>query len=59
MRKLTADIYGASTGRERLRVLMEDYGFLLPMATAILTVLWPDEFTVYDIRVCDSLGRFH
>ena len=38
---------------------MQEYGFLLPMATAILTVLWPDEFTVYDIRVCDSLNRFH
>ncbi len=20
---------------------------------------WPDEFTVYDVRVCDQLGRFH
>jgi hypothetical protein len=28
------------------------------MASAILTVLYPDDFTVYDIRVCDVLGDF-
>ena len=29
------------------------------MASAILTVLYPEEFTVYDVRVCDSLGDCH
>ena len=29
------------------------------MATAILTVLYPEEFTVYDVRACDALGDFH
>ena len=38
---------------------MKECGFRLPMASAILTVLFPEEFTVYDIRVCDSLGKFH
>jgi hypothetical protein len=33
--------------------------FRLPMVTAILTVLYPLDFTVYDICVCDGLGRFH
>ena len=28
------------------------------MATAILTVLYPDYFTVYDTRVCNQLGGF-
>lgn len=27
------------------------------MASAILTVLYPDEFTVYDVRVCDLLDK--
>jgi hypothetical protein len=31
---------------------------LLPMASAILTVLWPDEFSVYDRRVCEQLNDF-
>jgi len=29
------------------------------MASAILTVLYPNEFTVYDVRVCDMIGDFH
>ena len=29
------------------------------MASAILTVLYPNDFTVYDIRVCDMLSDFH
>lgn len=28
------------------------------MPIAILTVLYPDDFTVYDTRVCNQLGRF-
>ncbi len=28
------------------------------MASAILTVLYPDEFSVYDVRVCGELGGF-
>lgn len=29
------------------------------MALAILSVLYPDKVTVYDIRVCDALGEFN
>jgi hypothetical protein len=50
VRKLSHSIYLADTMRERLRILLEDWGFHLPMASAILTVLWPDFFTVYDVR---------
>ncbi len=32
---------------------------MLPMSPAILTVLWPEEFTVYDVRACRQLGDFH
>jgi hypothetical protein len=42
-------------GAARLK-LMLDYGFKLPMASAILTVLYPDLFTVYDVRACESLS---
>lgn len=58
-RRLTASLYHAPDDRERLRILLHDWGFLLPMASAILTVLWPASFTIYDIRVCDELGAFH
>lgn len=45
--------------KDRLRWLWEDWEFRLPMASAILAMLYPDEFTIYDVRVCDTLGRFH
>lgn len=38
---------------------MKNRGFRLPMASAIATVLYPNDFTVYDIRVCEMLGDFH
>jgi len=28
------------------------------MATAVLTVLYPEEFTIYDVRVCETLNDF-
>lgn len=56
--ELTSGIAQAADGRTRLRYLMKDWGFRLPMASAILTVFYPDEFTVYDVRVCDALDDF-
>ena len=48
----------AKNGKDKLSVLIEDWKFRLPMASAILSVLYPDEFTVYDIRVCKQLKKF-
>jgi hypothetical protein len=56
---LCADLYSAVDDEQRLSVMLSGWGFRLPMATAILTILWPDAFTVYDIRVCDQLQAFH
>jgi hypothetical protein len=39
--------------------LLTEWGFRLPTASAILAALYPEEFTVYDIRVCTVLGAFH
>jgi hypothetical protein len=55
---LLAAISEAKDQRARLSVLIEGWGFRLPMASAILAVLYPEEFTIYDIRVCDVLGDF-
>jgi hypothetical protein len=44
--------------KERLKGLMVDWGLRLPMASAILTILYPEDFTVYDIRVCEALPEF-
>jgi hypothetical protein len=51
-------LHGTCDPKGRLAILMENkkWGFRLPTATAILTILFPQEFTVYDRRVCKSLG---
>lgn len=59
VRALTEELTQQKNAKERLRCLIQSWGFLLPMASAILTVLYPEEFTVYDVRVCDSLGDCH
>jgi hypothetical protein len=43
----------------KLGCLLGEWHFKLPMASAILTILYPNEFTVYDQRVCDVLDAFH
>ena len=55
---LTQSLYNAKDHRERLEILISKWGFRLPMASAILTVLYPKDFTVYDTRVCSILGKF-
>lgn len=57
-RELTSLLNKTETDEERLAILMQSYGFLLPMASSILSVLWPDRFTVYDVRVCEELRDF-
>lgn len=55
-RALTAAVFAAPTPEARLRTMAKDWGFRLPMATAILTVLYPNEFTVCDVRVAEVVG---
>src|SRR5262249_30394120 len=57
--ELTKAIAAQNTPKDKMRLLM--FGktrFRLPMASAILTVLYPDKFTVYDYRCCDMLDDF-
>ncbi len=57
-RTLTASLYNAPSHKERLRLLMKDWNFALPMASAILSVCYPEDFTVYDYRVRERLVGF-
>ena len=59
VRLLTSNLARQSTSKDRMQYLFESWGFRLPMASAILTVLYTEEFTIYDVRVCDAIGRFH
>jgi len=58
VKDLTINIYNATDDKERMRILIEDWKFRLPMASAILTVLYPNNFTIYDTRVCGQLNNF-
>lgn len=58
-KKITSEIFNSKSKEERLRNLLITWKFRLPMASAILTVLYPDEFTIYDVRVCSILQKHH
>ena len=58
VKSLTREIHEAEGHENRLKILIGVRGIGLAMATAILTVLYPDYFTVYDTRVCEQLGCF-
>jgi hypothetical protein len=53
---ISNDIYKANTNKEKLEIMVKKWKFGLPMATAILTALYPEDFTVYDYRVRKQLG---
>lgn len=55
---LIGNIAKAQDEKAKLKVLVSDWGFRLPMASAILTVLYPNTFTVYDVRVCEVPGNY-
>ena len=57
-RRIGADLHGAAGPEQRLGVLLTRWDFSLSTASAILAVLYPDTFTMYDIRVCNALGDF-
>ena len=58
MGALTGEISRAAKGRVRFEILIARRGIGLSMATAILIVLYPEEFTVYDVCVCNVLNDF-
>lgn len=46
-----------SNDEDRLDALLEIRGVGIPVASAVLTCLDPNRFTVIDVRALDSLGR--
>ena len=58
VKQIAKGLHDAPDSRDRLRLLMNDWGFRLSTATAILTLLFPEDFTVYDTRVYTQLGDF-
>lgn len=55
IKKITGQIHKTRNNEEKLRILLKEWNFALPMATAILTVLYPNNFSIYDIRIRSQL----
>ena len=60
IRKITSKISAAKTKEQRLNALLSPKipGIGIAFASAILTVCYPDDFTVADYRACASLKDF-
>jgi hypothetical protein len=58
MRDISKALCDSKEPKDRLKVLIER-GFRLATATAVLTVLDPFHFSVYDGRVCEQLRNLH
>lgn len=58
IKNLTGNLHKRKTSEERFVYLFDNWEFQLPMISAILTVLFPDDFTIYDSRVCNALGKY-
>ena len=58
MKALTKGIAKQPNSKKRLKLLVKKWGFRLPLASAILAILYPKDFTVYDSRVCEALDDF-
>lgn len=57
VRTLGKKLWALTGDRERMELLLgADWKLRLPMASAILSVLWSDRFTIYDWRVAREVG---
>lgn len=53
VKKFTKELFQNKNHEERLKMLLEIDGIHLAMASAILTVLDKEKYTIYDFRVCE------
>lgn len=59
VKRIADSLHSLGGRRERLELLVFEWDFALPTATAILTLLYPEEFTIYDIVVCGELNHVY
>ena len=55
---ITSEVFRAKSLEEKINILTSIPSIGIPMASASLTVCYPDEFTVADYRACASLKNF-
>jgi len=57
IRTITSNVARAKTPAQKLSILTSIFGIGIPVASAILAVCYPDDFTVADYRVRESLRK--
>lgn len=56
VKQLTQKIFNEKNNSKKLQILLDNNkGFKVSMASAILTVLYPEDFTIYDYRVWNQV----
>ncbi len=58
IRAITSEVFRVKTPEQQLAILISIPSIGIPMASAILTVCYPDDFTVADYRACAALKNF-
>jgi len=58
IRAIMFGVFRAKTPEQKLVILTSIPSIGIPMASAILTVCYPDDFTVADYRACATLKNF-
>lgn len=56
VKDLTNEIFKTDSLELKMEIMIKKWMFQLPMASAILSVLYPNDFSVYDYRVRGQLG---
>lgn len=55
--ELTGRVFVAEDGATKIELLTAIYGIGIPIASAVLTVCYPELFTVVDYRACAALAK--
>lgn len=58
IRSITSEVFQVKTPEQKITALTSIPSIGIPMASAILTVCYPDDFTVADYRACAALKNF-
>jgi len=57
IRAITSEVFHAETPEQKLKILTSVFSIGVPIASAILTVCYPDDFTIIDYRALASLKK--
>lgn len=58
IRTITSEVFQTKTPEQKITALTSIPSIGIPMASAILAVCYPDDFTVADYRACEALKSF-